>query len=683
MKGLNQLLTLCCSILLVSQSQAQWEWQNAKLSGEVFNAVEFVSPTEGWVVGNTGTILHTTDAGGTWAFQDAHTCADLQHVQFVSASEGWITGEGNELLHTTDHGATWQSQTMNTTSALGELSFINPNEGWILLQGGLLHTNDGGTTWTQINSSINGAAMAFSSALSGWVTGYFGDLFHTTDGGVTWTPQVTGVHENLLSIAAVNDNEVWIAGVPGVIHTSNGGATWASQTGGCCKFYKSISFINNQVGWTIGNGSLRKTTDGGQTWSLESIYENLMAVKVFDANNGFIVGNAAILKSTDGGNTLTNTITRVTSNHLYEASFVNSSVAWTVGLNGAILHTNNGGVTWTAQNSGVSFTLTSVCAISANEAWIAGESIDTLLHTTDAGATWTVQHVGVPLAMSELFFINANKGWATGVSGNIMHTEDGGATWTTQYSNNQNYFLTLFFTDANNGWAAGTNTIMHTTDGGLNWTPQTTNGTGGITCLDFTSNTEGWAAGSDTVLHHTIDGGATWTTVPRQSTIMFPVNAIHFIDANRGWLAPQYEPVSYTLDGGQTWTELTCFPNRSFNDMYFTNTGEAWLLGEYGTILHTNNAPTGTELVNASNQAHTQVSIYPNPFETTCTFVAQTPLVNASLGIYDVLGKQVQQIDNINTQQFDINRENMAAGLYFYTLTQNQSVIAQGKMVVE
>ncbi|RMH31265.1 MAG: hypothetical protein D6690_16970 [Nitrospirae bacterium] len=72
-------------------------------------SVTFVSPRQGWAVGDEGTILATTDGGATWQAQRSGTKAWLSSVAFVSPCQGWAAGENGTILTTADGGATWAS----------------------------------------------------------------------------------------------------------------------------------------------------------------------------------------------------------------------------------------------------------------------------------------------------------------------------------------------------------------------------------------------------------------------------------------------------------------------------------------------------------------------------------------------------------------------------------------------
>jgi hypothetical protein len=75
-----------------SLSLPEYSW------GELYD-VAFVDLNEGWAVGMSGMILHTTDGGDTWDYQVSGTWTDLLSVTFTDANHGWAVGYGGTILH--------------------------------------------------------------------------------------------------------------------------------------------------------------------------------------------------------------------------------------------------------------------------------------------------------------------------------------------------------------------------------------------------------------------------------------------------------------------------------------------------------------------------------------------------------------------------------------------------------
>jgi hypothetical protein len=56
-----------------------------------------------------------------------------------------------------------------------------------------------------------------------WVVGDYGAILHSSDGGKTWSRQDSGISDSLLGVGFVNEREGWAVGELGVIlHTLGG-----------------------------------------------------------------------------------------------------------------------------------------------------------------------------------------------------------------------------------------------------------------------------------------------------------------------------------------------------------------------------------------------------------------------------------------------------------------------------
>ena len=99
------------------------------------NAIEFVSPTVGWGVGDKGIIIKTEDGGHSWTQQyqgRQDIFGAFNSVDFGDASYGWAVNWGGEVFLTTDGGAVWQQIFPNQRfyTELMSVQFFNRLEGW-------------------------------------------------------------------------------------------------------------------------------------------------------------------------------------------------------------------------------------------------------------------------------------------------------------------------------------------------------------------------------------------------------------------------------------------------------------------------------------------------------------------------------------------------------------------------
>jgi photosystem II stability/assembly factor-like uncharacterized protein len=60
--------------------------------------IRFTGPQTGWIVGERGFILSTTDAGYNWVEQPNTVKASFLGLSFPDASRGWAAGESGAII---------------------------------------------------------------------------------------------------------------------------------------------------------------------------------------------------------------------------------------------------------------------------------------------------------------------------------------------------------------------------------------------------------------------------------------------------------------------------------------------------------------------------------------------------------------------------------------------------------
>lgn len=117
-------------------------------------------------------------------------------------------------------------------------------------------------------------------------------------------------------------------------------------------------------------------------------------------------------------------------------SVVDARVAWASGTGGTVVHTTDGGTTWTVDTipGAGAFDLRSVHARSARVAYVAATA-GRIWRTTDGGKTWVLQHQATDTAvfLDAVDFWDDQHGMALGdpIEGrfHLLVTSDGGDTW--------------------------------------------------------------------------------------------------------------------------------------------------------------------------------------------------------------------------------------------------------------
>ena len=119
-----------------------------KVKYRYYRDLDFPAERTGWVVGDSGRIAKTTDAGASWAKQPSGCSASLRAVDFVDRKVGYVAGAGGRVLRTTDGGRHWTRLRTGTTRGLTAVSFVDRSHGWVAGNNGvLLRTVNGGRTW--------------------------------------------------------------------------------------------------------------------------------------------------------------------------------------------------------------------------------------------------------------------------------------------------------------------------------------------------------------------------------------------------------------------------------------------------------------------------------------------------------------------------------------------------------
>lgn len=109
-----------------------WESKIIEMEDHItLQGVAFPDSIHGWTVGNVGTILHTSNGGETWEFQNSGSYSSLRDVYFCDSIKGWAVGDNGTIIHTVDGGVNWESQESGTMEDLWSVFFIDQNMGWI------------------------------------------------------------------------------------------------------------------------------------------------------------------------------------------------------------------------------------------------------------------------------------------------------------------------------------------------------------------------------------------------------------------------------------------------------------------------------------------------------------------------------------------------------------------------
>ncbi|MCS0627889.1 YCF48-related protein [Telluria mixta] len=172
-------------------------------------------------VGERGLIALSDDHGASWRQASTPVSITLTCVSFVDARLGWAAGHAGAILHTADGGATWTLQTDGRAVARQiQTSVSDVSAG----------TAAAGMAAVAAQLVADGPDkpfldIQFSDARHGVAVGAYGLAVKTDDGGRTWqsfmhqVPNPKGLH--LYAVRMAGDS-VWLAGEQGYLARSAG-----------------------------------------------------------------------------------------------------------------------------------------------------------------------------------------------------------------------------------------------------------------------------------------------------------------------------------------------------------------------------------------------------------------------------------------------------------------------------
>jgi hypothetical protein len=300
-----------------------------------------------------------------WQNQLSGTDEDLNDVAVLSQSNAVVVGNNGIILKTTDSGSNWILMNSGTTSHLNAVSFRNEQNGIAVGNGVICRTSDGGDNWLISPNSENLITVSYREPFFGipiLIGSNNGKLFASGDDGNSWCDTVLFPSEQIIAVgfnyytpnlhapatyaAAINYTSITYTPCSNphlyenpinvVEDTLIGGefSDYGHYLIGYVKNFDPIPLLLVGTGWPT-------------VW--EPIYSFVPAPYVplnitSIGQDIYVCGSdGKIFKSTDRGDNWFEQTTG-TNNDLKSISFWNDVIGYSVGKDGIILYTSNGGV---------------------------------------------------------------------------------------------------------------------------------------------------------------------------------------------------------------------------------------------------------------------------------------------------------------------------------------------------
>jgi photosystem II stability/assembly factor-like uncharacterized protein len=169
-------------------------------------------------VGERGVILVSTDNAKSWVQSQSPVAVTLTAVLFVSPKNGWAVGHSGVVLHTTDGGARWHRQLDGLQAAKAVLSAAQSDD-----SAGSDKRLKAAKQFAADGADKPFLAVSFANEMQGVAVGAYGLIFGTEDGGATWTPWLDKVpNPKGLHLYAVHwdGKSIYLAGEQGLFLVS-------------------------------------------------------------------------------------------------------------------------------------------------------------------------------------------------------------------------------------------------------------------------------------------------------------------------------------------------------------------------------------------------------------------------------------------------------------------------------
>jgi len=241
-------------------------------------------------------------------------------------------------------------------------------------------------------------------------------------------------------------NGIVIGNLPfsdGYLKTHDGGNTWNYASNNRKDLYK-LSFSSPDTGIVIvTNNYAYFTNDGGQSfyhgeWTPPIVgHRSSHDYLMINSKEIITVGReGAIAKSKDGGKSWTTYQGFTFTNYLYDITCTDNKTCYACGSIGKVIKSTDGGETWEENNLLLNNYLTKIYFLDNDFGFTAGQK-GALARTIDGGVNWEIIQTGLGFTIIEIYFYSKDEGYIVSTSGEIGKTIDGGLTW--EKLNKDNY----------------------------------------------------------------------------------------------------------------------------------------------------------------------------------------------------------------------------------------------------
>ncbi|MBS1492180.1 MAG: T9SS type A sorting domain-containing protein [Bacteroidetes bacterium] len=627
------------------------------------NGCNFRGFSDGFIVGNNGSVYKSTDFGISWTLKNSGIPGTVKLNAIGGTDPYYITvGDGGVAYKTTNGGNNWTALTTGTTKNLLTVFTSGPLVDYFV--GGESGAYFSGTVSVAGNPTVTYLTPSDIRTISGVNSFYIrigggqgfirNNTFPNGDGFAHFEPNPLMSDLSCITVNRVNLNGTYYAcsnKTDAIIKTTNNGANW-EFTGGATK---SISWVT------------KLSASGG--------IGNNLCMNPNNKNEMYVVYGKNMYRSMDRCETWTNfgtvgaTSGTISIAHSFYVSTLDTNVL--------------------------------MCAIE-------GTPTDKVVRSTNYGATWTTiiasnfSSYGMPLEMDQntpgvFYYAPDNGGFWKSTDNGATFTEISGAypfrspcDVVVEWGNSNNILLADGIT------GSGVADIFKSTNGGVNWVKVFTN-TSGASEIPSMCNSQfdknlvyatNWSSANR---YKSTNAGSNWAGIQSTSFSGWGSDICHE-DPNVVLTGNYGQGSSFSTNGGTSWTEYNMPAGGCGAGIIVPERGYLVAM-ECSALLKMN--VTYNVITNVEEQTLTGIPSkynlyqnYPNPFNpiTEIRYDIVNP-GNVSMKVFDQSGKEVYNLvngfKNAGSYSVKFDAASFASGVYYYTLETGGNIFTKKMILVK
>lgn len=409
-----------------AQGSSNVAWITPKPQGSTLNRIIFQNNQSAWIVGNYGTIMHSSDGGATWKLVPSGTINDLRGITFADDEIGWIVGDNGTILKTTDGGISWEAVPSLVETGLTDVAFQDKNSGVVTGEFGLvLRTTDGGFNWSlaRYNDPRDYNRVILGENRTGVIVASDGTVSVVDKLGPV-LPEVGKLCDESLIDAAVSPDGKSFAAIShegGVFLTANLDdlSHWSEYELPAKRTYASVAMTGRERLLVATEGELlcfQPNSDNPELYvDLPLAKIRIGSIAIRDSSTAFAVGADGVIVRIDLLNYKATLVTQYNLPFLKRVVFVDQNNGLALTQDGRLYLTADAGNTWLNEEQvpvlkrtfarGVQFISKDVGIALSNEG---------LLATKNGGKEWKLIRLPAPLETIAIGTLTPGRVWFSG-----------------------------------------------------------------------------------------------------------------------------------------------------------------------------------------------------------------------------------------------------------------------------